>query len=174
MKLLKDVMSMKKNSIKDEILLKLRVGATREELNEKYNKGTVTKAYNEYLSEVNNTVVKDETVEQLFKKIFKIVDKEGQYDITIKIERKVKNKLDNIELSKEESLLNPYGIYYNKGKEVLVQELKSKNLQYLIRVTKKYFSDNSAKIYKEKDKDKVIEYIIFSLERLLNIGQSFR
>lgn len=168
-------MSMKRNNIKDEILLKLRAGVTREELNEKYNKGTVTKAYNEYLLEINSVKVKGETIEELFKKIFNIVDKDGQYDITIKINKRLKNSVNNDELNKkEESLLNPYDIYYKSGKEKFIDELESKDIEYLIKVTKKYFSDSSGKIYREKDKNKIIKYINGSLERLLNIGQSFR
>ena len=70
------------------------------------------------------------------------------------------------------------GVIDNSGmstfKEVFINELKAKDTEYLVDITKNYFSDRSGKIYKEKDKGKVIDYIVSSMERLLNLGKSFR
>lgn len=161
----------------NDILLQLKSGASREELNDKYNKATVTKAYNKFLLELDKRSPNQESIEELFKKIFNIVDREGEYEITIKISPRAKKNINfnnKLLAVKGETLINPYDIFYKSGKEVFINELKAKDTEYLVDITKKYFSDRSGKIYKEKDKGKVIDYIVSSMERLLNLGKSFR
>ncbi|MHC1682298.1 MAG: hypothetical protein AB6733_05035 [Clostridiaceae bacterium] len=167
---------MKSKGVINEILSQLIDGVTREELNKNYNPASVTKAYNKYLEKVDKQSADEETIEELFKKIFKIVDKEGEYEVTIKISTKEKKKpsFNRSPCEKEAILINPYDVFYKSGKDEFINELKSKDVEYLMIIAKRYFSDRSGKIYKEKNKEKIIDYIVSSMEKLLNIGKSFR
>lgn len=173
-------MNMKSKGVINEILSQLIDGVTREELNRNYNPASVTKAYNKYREKADkqsaNDEIAEESIEELFKKIFKIVDKEGEYEVTIKISTKEKKKpgFNRSPCEKEAILINPYDVFYKSGKDEFINELKSKDVDYLMIIAKRYFSDRSGKIYKEKNKEKIIDYIVSSMEKLLNIGKSFR
>lgn len=74
--------------ILDQIVQELKNGASRDELNRNYNKGTVTKAIKRYEQEKSE----ENELQQLIKSIFNLIDKKSEYEIKINISKKSSSK----------------------------------------------------------------------------------
>lgn len=163
---------MKKITKVDEIIEKIKNGISRDELESEYNKGTVTKAYNKIqeLKEVNNR--KEVEVKNIILDLFSSIDKSEEYEITINISKKIKNKSIK-ENTKSKAIENPFEMYNSLGKKEYLKKLNKTKSESLQRIIKKYFSLSKNEINKYTI-DKLANYIINEVERNLNIGECFK
>lgn len=163
---------MKKITKVDEIIEKIKNGISRDELESEYNKGTVTKAYNKIqeLKEVNNR--KEVEVKNIILDLFSSIDKSEEYEITINISKKIKNKSIK-ENTKSKVIENPFEMYNSLGKKEYLKKLNKTKSESLQRIIKKYFSLSKNEINKYTI-DKLANYIINEVERNLNIGECFK
>lgn len=163
---------MKKITKVDEIIEKIKNGISRDELESEYNKGTVTKAYNKIqeLKEVNNR--KEVEVKNIILDLFSSIDKSEEYEITINISKKIKNKSIK-ENTKSKVIENPFEMYNSLGKKEYLKKLNKTKGENLQRIIKKYFSLSKNEINKYTV-DKLANYIISEVERNLNIGECFK
>ena len=138
---------MRSKGVKSEIEKELLKGVTREILNTKFNKGTVTQVYNKLNNEgllsksevvsinVNN---KEESIEKqvlnLVTNIIDIISDTGEYIINISVNKKVVDKDKH-----KYKVLNPFKLYGDVGKEAMIKELLKYDAKYLKEVLKKHF-----------------------------------
>lgn len=169
---------MKGNGTLNQIRTAFLAGESREYLNRIYNKGTVTRVYNQLIksNELNSSnyntldapIDKETKITNLIKEILLLVDKNKEYSITIKF------KEDKIENKKNEDLINPFKlageVSINKMKEILYD----KDNEYIKSVIKKYLKYNIKKLNSLNTKEELIEYIIKSIKKTTSIGESFR
>lgn len=164
----------------EKIELDIRLGITREELNKKYNKATVTRVFNKLnkdkakVSEQKDGInIKDRKLEDdnkikaLIKKVFEIVDENNEYEINVNISKKVGNRIENYK-----ELSDPFELYYDIGKESFVQILASKEREYLIGIIKKYFKFNK-KFISNSNNLELSEYIFIETQKTINLGKCF-
>lgn len=71
-------------------------------------------------------------------------------------------------------LLNPVTMYRDKGESILREKLELLLIEELIQICKTYTPDMNRTIYRQKNKDKVINYIIERSEKLSRVGQCFK
>lgn len=74
----------------------------------------------------------------------------------------------------QQSLLNPVALFRELGEDCLRKKLKDYQLTDLLKIAKTYTPDLSRKIYKEKNSDLIIDYIIERASTLSKVGQVFR
>ena len=173
---------MKGKGVKIEIEKELLKGVTREILNTKFNKGTVTQVYNRLnkegllpKSEVVsiNGINKEESIEKqvsnLFMSIIDIVSDTGEYIINISVNKKVVDKD-----KKKYIVLNPFQLYGDVGKEAMIKELLKYDAKYLKEVLKKHFTYDKTEIKKVNSIEALINIIVLNIERTMKIGDSFR
>lgn len=171
---------MKDKGIKIQIEEQLLNGVSREILNTKYNKGTVTRVYNKLnneglLSKKEELVIKkdEENIEKqvldLLKSIVKIVNNTGEYVINISVSKKNESKT-NYKLD----ILNPFEIYGSMEKEEMIKYLINYDEKYLKAILKKHFTYDKKELDKITSLEELIGNIIFNVERTIKIGDSFR
>ncbi|MBI6874886.1 hypothetical protein [Clostridium aciditolerans] len=71
-------------------------------------------------------------------------------------------------------LLNPVTAFRDVGEDRLKEELMLLQLEDLIKITKAYTPDLNGKIYKQKNVNVIIDYIIERASKLSKVGQVFR
>lgn len=173
---------MRSKGVKSEIEKELLKGVTREILNTKFNKGTVTQVYNKLNNEgllsksevvsinVNN---KEESIEKqvlnLVTNIIDIISDTGEYIINISVNKKVVDKDKHKYI-----VLNPFKLYGDVGKEAMIKELLKYDAKYLKEVLKKHFTYDKNEIKKINSIEELINIIILNIERTVKIGDSFR
>ncbi|MCY6369402.1 hypothetical protein [Clostridium ganghwense] len=148
-------------------------GESRESLNKKYNKASVTRVYNRLKKEGNIKINEsnednEKELEKLLKEALNLINNERKYEITIS----VKKKIDNINNSNGE-ILNPFKLYDELNRESMANELKEKDRNYLIKIIKKYFNYNS-KLLKGYTNEQLAVYIRSEVEKVLSIGSCFK
>lgn len=74
----------------------------------------------------------------------------------------------------EKKLLNPVVMYRVDGEKWLRQELNKIDLGKLIEITVRYTPDFEKEIYKSKNKDDIINFIVRRSEYLSSLGWCFR
>jgi hypothetical protein len=74
----------------------------------------------------------------------------------------------------ERKLLNPVIMYRTDGEKWLRQELEKIELSELVEITVTYTPDFEKEIYKSKDKNEVIDFIVRRSEYLSSLGCCFR
>lgn len=172
---------MKSTGIKIQIKEELLKGVSRQILNTKYNKGTVTQVYNklnnegslpnkEVLIQKNND---EENIEKqvlnLLKNIIDIISDTGDYIININVKKKIEKK-SNYEVD----VLNPFELYGNLGKESMIESLINYDEKYLKAILKKHFTYDKKELNKIISVKELVDNIIFNVERTIKIGDSFR
>lgn len=133
---------MRSKGVKSEIEKELLKGVTREILNTKFNKGTVTQVYNKLNNEgllLEKEVVsiernnKEESIEKqvlnLVTNIIDIISDTGEYIINISVNKKVVDKDKHKYI-----VLNPFKLYGDVGKEAMIKELLKYDVKYLKEV----------------------------------------
>ena len=175
------VMNMKINGILNEVRTAFLDGESRENLNKIYNKGTVTKVYNNLIK--NNELdikttsddfkVEEKKISSLIQEILLLCDENKEYSITVKI---VKNELKSKKILNEKNidLINPFELAGEVSTDEMREILKIKDIEYIKNVIKKYLKYNSKKLNSLTTKEKLIDYIIKSIKKTTNIGESFR
>lgn len=166
----------------EEIIEKIKNGASRESIEKEYVKGTVTKAYNkmqEAESSNSNTKelnknIKEDKIKNIIQNLFASIEEGEEYEININISRKIINKTKPTkEEGKLEVVENPFEIYNNLGKKEYLKKLTKTKKDDLERIIKKYFSLNKKEMTKYTIKE-LAQYIINEVERNLNIGECFK
>lgn len=159
----------------DEIIEKIQNGALRDNLENEYSKGTVTKAYNK-MKEIqgSNSNTKENEVKNIIRNLFASIDESEEYEINIKISRKTINKRKSTkERGKPEVIENPFEMYNSLGNKEYLKNLTKTKRDDLENIIKKYFSLNKKEMSKYTIK-KLADYIISEVERNLNIGECFK
>lgn len=169
---------MSRKGILDEIKERLLNGEKREDLNNEYNKSTVSRVYNklekegllkigEEESSYNN---KEKDILNLLKEALNLINDGEEYKIDISISKK--NMKDLKKITDENEMINPFILYNNSSKELMEKELKSKSKDSMICIIKKYFKYNNKML--KKSKDELAKYICLEVEKVLNIGKCFK
>ncbi len=169
---------MSRKGILDEIKERLLNGEKREDLNNEYNKSTVSRVYNKLEKEgllkigeeegiYNN---KEEDILNLLKEALNLINDGEEYKIDISISKKNMKNLKKI--TDENEMINPFVLYNNSSKELMEKELKSKSKDSMICIIKKYFKYNNKML--KKSKDELAKYICLEVEKVLNIGKCFK
>lgn len=148
-------------------------GESRESLDNKYNKASVTRVYNRLKKEGNIKInesneANEKELEKLLKEALNLINNEGKYEIIIS----AKKKEDNINNSNRD-ILNPFKLYDELSRDSMANELKEKERDYLIKIIKKYFNYNS-KLLKAYTNEQLAVYICSEVEKVLNIGNCFK
>ncbi|SFC49321.1 hypothetical protein [Clostridium uliginosum] len=156
-----------------EIEKALLDGESRDSLNKKYNKATVTRVYNKLKKDDDsmcNELKEDneKELEKLLRKALDLISNEEKYEITISVKKK-DNNISNM----HEDIINPFKLYDELSKDSMANELKEKDRDYLIKIIKKYFNYNS-KLLKEYTNEQLAVYICSEVEKVLNIGSCFK
>lgn len=162
----------------NQVIEDINNGIPRDILNEKYNKATVTKAYkkieNPISEPIENENNKEKEIGKLFNEIFKLINKNEEYEIKINITKKSANL--NVEQQKSKlikEIENPFDLIYTLGDENYLSKLKKYKRDELIEIIKKYFSLNKNKMDK-LSKEELANYIITETKKILNIGLCFK
>lgn len=169
---------MSRKGVLDEIKERLLNGEKREDLNNEYNKSTVSRVYNKLEKEgllkigeeegiYNN---KEEDILNLLKEVLNLINDGEEYKIDISISKKNMKNLKKI--TDENEMINPFVLYNNSSKELMEKELKSKSKDSMICIIKKYFKYNNKML--KKSKDELAKYICLEVEKVLNIGKCFK
>lgn len=169
---------MSRKGVLDEIKERLLNGEKREDLNNEYNKSTVSRVYNKLEKEgllkigeeegiYNN---KEEDILNLLKEALNLINDGEEYKIDISISKKNMKNLKKI--TDENEMINPFVLYNNSSKELMEKELKSKSKDSMICIIKKYFKYNNKML--KKSKDELAKYICLEVEKVLNIGKCFK
>lgn len=172
---------MRSNGTLNKVRNAFLAGESRENLNKIYNKGTVTKVYNMLIK--NNELdiktasddfkVEEKKISSLIQEILLLADSNKEYIITIKIgknelkSKKVLNK-NNIDL------INPFELAGEVSTDEMKEILNTKDTEYIKNVIKKYLKYNSKKLNSLNTKEELIDYIVKSIKKTTNIGESFR
>ncbi|WP_206154880.1 hypothetical protein [Clostridium muellerianum] len=90
-------------------------------------------------------------------------------DISIKVESCTSSSND-IKIP----LLNPITVFRDIGQDRLKEQLKLFKLEDLMKIIKTYIPDLNGKIYKQKNINSVIDYIIESVSKLSKVSQVFK
>lgn len=157
--------------ILDQIVQELKNGASRDELNRNYNKGTVTKAIKRYEQEKSE----ENELQQLIKSIFNLIDKKSEYEIKINISKKVvpRNVVSKKIEDEPKIVQNPFELYSELGAEKYLSKLKCSHREELIEIIKKYFNMRK-KNYDTITVEELSKYIITKTEKIMNIGNCFK
>lgn len=169
---------MSRKGILYEIKERLLNGEKREDLNNEYNKSTVSRVYNKLEKEgllkigeeesfYNN---KEKDILNLLKEALNLINDGEEYKIDISISKK--NMKDLKKITYENEMINPFILYNNSSKELMEKELKSKSKDSMICIIKKYFKYNNKML--KKSKDELAKYICLEVEKVLNIGKCFK
>lgn len=169
---------MSRKGILYEIKERLLNGEKREDLNNEYNKSTVSRVYNKLEKEgllkigeeesfYNN---KEKDILNLLKEALNLINDGEEYKIDISISKK--NMKDLKKITDENEMINPFILYNNSSKELMEKELKSKSKDSMICIIKKYFKYNNKML--KKSKDELAKYICLEVEKVLNIGKCFK
>lgn len=159
----------------DEIIQKIQNGVSRNKLENEYNKGTVTKAYNKFQETQGlSSDKKENQVKNILQNLFASIDESEEYEINIIISKKTTNKIKSTKEKKKLDIIeNPFEIYNALGRDEYLNKLIKTKRDDLEKIIKKYFSLNK----KEKSKytiKKLADYIVSEVERNLNIGECFK
>lgn len=172
---------MKTNGILKEVRKAFLDGESRENLNKIYNKGTVTKVYNsliknnelETITASDDFKAKEDKISSLIQEILLLSDNSKEYIITVKIEKhELKSK--RVLNEKNIDLINPFELAGEVSIDEMKEILNTKEIEYIRDVIKKYLKYNSKKLNSLTTKEELIDYIIKSIKKTTNIGESFR
>lgn len=156
----------------NEIEAAILRGETREELNNKYNKATVTKAFNKLNRDnsMNKPNAEDNTekIQKVLNQLVKLLCNSPKYKINVLVE-------ENTVLQQKENvkLINPFDLYDEKNKDSMILKLSKMDQKYLIKIIKKYFK-YSGKTMNQFTNIELARYICNEVENVMNIGKCFR
>ncbi len=159
----------------DEIIEKIKNGASRENLEKEYNKGTVTKAYKKMQKvQGSNSNIKENEIKNIILNLFSSIGELEEYEINITISRKTKNKSKaRKESIKSKVIENPFEMYNSLSRKEYLEKLIKTKREDLENIIKKYFSLNKKEM-SNYTINKLANYIISEVERNLNIGECFK
>lgn len=168
------------NGILSEIEAALLNGESRENLNLKYNKSSVTRVFNKLKkadhfnnieenknisSSTNMNGDKEKQIEKLLKETLELLCN-GKYEIDISINKKNKN-INKV------NVFNPFELYDKVKRDKFIELLKNKDREYLVQILKEYFKYNNKLLHKFNNLQ-MAEYICDEVENVMNIGKCFR
>ncbi|NME81572.1 hypothetical protein [Clostridium sp. SM-530-WT-3G] len=174
-----------KKGIQFEIEEALLRGESRESLNLKYNKGTVTRVFNKLNKNKDDSNIDYNTIEnkdycdksikleKIINEMFNLLYPNNSYEIKINIKFKDTNIKKTVKEGIDEEIINPFEIYNEENKVEMIDKLKEMNQQYLLNLIKKYFKYNGSKM-KKLTVQELSEYIFSEVEKVVNLGQCFR
>lgn len=141
--------------------------------NKKYVKQVIRnfKASNFDSSSNKNTNIDD--IKQLAKILEDLQSKCDKLNINVNISIGV-NSCNPDSISNNIPLLNPVIAFRDMGETNLRKQLKLFKLEQLINMVKVYTPDLNGRIYRQKDINVVIEYIVERASKLSKMGQVFR
>ncbi|MGG5461616.1 hypothetical protein [Clostridium sp. B9] len=162
-----------------EIEKLLLEGVTREELNKKYFKGTVTRVYNKLIKagkikeecklEKNN----EKLISNLLKEILELVGKNKEY----KLEIKVKDCTDKKDIKTNKRKVNVinldiFDLYEILSDKEFITYLSKKDKNILINTIKEYFTWNKkVSAYSEEE---LANYINIEINKVVKKGDCFK
>lgn len=157
----------------EEIIEKINAGMSRAELESIYNKGTVTKAFNQISqADVPNDSNKEDKVEDILRSLFASIKESEEYEINIKITKKATAK-SKVEKKNKEIIENPFELYNELGEKKYLRKLSRSKREDVEKVIKKYFTLKSKQMSKYTIEE-LAEYVINEVKRNFNIGQCFK
>lgn len=112
-------------------------------------------------------------IKQLASVLEMLQDKSDKININIKISIKVDTCSASSSIIKA-PLLNPVTTFRDIGGDGLKEKLVLLELEALIKIAKAYTPNSDGKIYKQKNPNVVIDYIIERASKLSKLGQVFR
>lgn len=141
--------------------------------NKKYVKQVIRdfKASDFYSSPIKKTNVNN--IKQLAKMLEDLQNKCDKLNINVTISISV-NSCNPDSISNNIPLLNPVTAFRDMGAAKLRGQLKLFKLEQLINIVKVYTPDLNGRIYRQKDINVVIEYIVERASKLSTMGQVFR
>lgn len=114
-----------------------------------------------------------ESIKELLSLIENLQDKSDKINVKVNISIKV-DGFNTTSSDNESSLLNPVTIFRDIGKDSLKEQLALLPLEDLLKIVKTYTPDLNGKIYKQKNVNTIIDYIIERASSLSKVGQVFR
>lgn len=112
-------------------------------------------------------------VKQLASVLEMLQSKSDKIKININISIKV-DSCSDASSNPKTPLLNPVTVFRDVGEDRLKEQLMLLQLEDLIKIAKAYTPDLNGKIYKQKNVNVLIDYIIERASKLSKVGQVFR
>ncbi len=112
-------------------------------------------------------------IKELLSILEDLQNKSDKINININISIKV-DTCSNTTSNNKAPLLNPVAIFRDIGKDGLKEQLMLLQLEDLLKIIKTYTPDLNGKIYKQKNLNIIIEYIVERASNLSKVGQVFR
>lgn len=167
-----------KDTKKDKIIQLYKEGLAVENI---INKGFTKKYVNQVLKDLKSSdfVTSSDNkfnindIKQLTSIVEMLQSKSDKINININISIKVDSCNDSLKNSKT-PLLNPVTVFRDIGGDGLKERLMLLQLKDLLKIVKTYTPDINGKIYKEKNLNVVVDYIVERASKLSKIGQVFR
>lgn len=163
---------------KDQIIQFYKKGLKIEDI---VKKGFAKKYVNQVLKDVkasppssqidNKFNIND--VKQLASVLETLQNKSDKINIEINISIRI-DGISNSSNNTKDPLLNPVAIFRDVGEDGLKEQLISLQLKDLIKIAKTYTPDLNGKIYKQRNAEVVINYIVERASKLSTVGQVFR
>ena len=128
------------------------------------------------ISMATKTDTENSSMAELKQLVSTVEDLQKKYDginININIEIKVDGH-NNRSSEVKKPLLNPVTTFRDIGGEGLKEKLITFSLKDLIKIARAYTPDLSCSIYRKKDVNIIIQYIIQRADSLSKLGQVFR
>lgn len=162
-----------------EIEKLLLEGITREELNKKYFKGTVTRVYNKLIKdgkikeecklEKNN----EKSISNLLKEILELVKNNKEYKLEIKVKECTDKKDINTNKSKGNIInLDIFDLYELLNDKEFIKYLSKKDKNILVNTIKEYFTWN--KKVSSYSEEELANYINNEIYKVVKKGDCFK
>ncbi|EGT3616368.1 hypothetical protein FHH43_09005 [Clostridium perfringens] len=174
----KDNKKEKKSFQIEKLLLK---GITRDELNKKYFKGTVTKVYNKLIKDgkikkecrlgENN----EKLISNLLKETFDLIENNEEYKIEIKVKKCIDKKDNNTNFNKSKANiinLDIFDLYEILNDNEFIKYLSKKDKKILVDTIKEYFTWN--KKVSSYSEEELANYINSEIKKVVKKGDCFK
>lgn len=141
--------------------------------NKKYVKQVIRNFKASNFDSPSNKKTNVNDIKQLAEILEDLQNKYDKLNINVNISISV-NSCNPDPISNNIPLLNPVIAFRDMGETNLRKQLKLFKLKQLINIVKVYTPDLNGRIYRQKDTNVVIEYIVERASKLSKMGQVFR
>ncbi|WPC40075.1 hypothetical protein [Clostridium sp. JS66] len=141
--------------------------------NKKYVKQVIRNFKASNFDSPSNKKTNIDDIKQLAEILEGLQNKCDKLNINVNISISV-NSCNPDSISNNIPLLNPVTAFRDIGEAKLRKQLKLFKLEQLINIVKVYTPDLNGRIYRQKDINVVIEYIVERASKLSKMGQVFR
>lgn len=141
--------------------------------NKKYVKQVIRNFKASNFDSSSNKKTNIDDIKQLAEILEDLQNKYDKLNINVNISISV-NSCNPDSISTNIPLLNPVIAFRDLGEAKLRKQLKLFKLEQLINIVKVYTPDLNGRIYRQKDINVVIEYIVERASKLSKMGQVFR